>query len=62
MKLLLADKVSSDKVTALTFNESAVNDLTKYKVNEVLHIKNNKLFNYNPLTYAKVLESLISEL
>ena len=42
----------SQDVTALTFNESAVNELTKFKVNEVLHFNIDKFFNFCPLFYA----------
>ena len=61
LEALTCGQSLSQDVTALTFNESAVNDLTKYKVNEVLHLKSDKLFNYSPLFYAKAMENLISE-
>ena len=61
LEALACGQSLSQDVTALTFNESAVNELTKFKVNEVLHFKNDKLFNYSPLFYAKAMESLISE-
>ena len=51
----------SDDVTAITFKQEVVEELSKYKVNEVLHVNNEKLSYYNPLSYAKAMESLISE-
>ena len=51
----------TSNVSAVTFNESAANELTSYNLNEIIFAKNEKLNTYNPLYYAKALESLIDE-
>ncbi len=48
-------------VSAVTFHEGAANELTNYNLNEIIFAKNEKLNTYNPLYYAKALESLIDE-
>ena len=48
-------------VSAVTFHEGAANELTSYNLNEIIFAKNEKLNTYNPLYYAKALESLIDE-
>ena len=45
-------------VTAITFNENAANELTKYELDKIIFAKNKKLDTYNPLNYAKSLEQL----
>ena len=45
-------------VTAITFNENAANELTKYELDKIIFAKNQKLDTYNPLNYAKSLEQL----
>ena len=51
----------TSNVSAVTFHESAANELTSYNLNEIIFAKNEKLNTYNPLYYAKALESLIDE-
>ena len=58
--LKCAQGLTSD-VSAVTFNEDAANELTSYNLNEIIFAKNEKLNTYNPLYYAKALESLIDE-
>jgi len=45
-------------VTALTFNENASKELTKYQLDKIIFAKNEKLNSYSPLDYAKTLEQL----
>jgi len=56
--LRCAQTLSSD-VNAITFHEEAANQLSNYNLNEVIFAKNDKLNSYNPLCYAKALETLI---
>ena len=58
--LKCAQGLTSD-VSAVTFHEGAANELTSYNLNEIIFAKNEKLNTYNPLYYAKALESLIDE-
>ena len=51
----------TSNVSAVTFHEGAANELTSYNLNEIIFAKNEKLNTYNPLYYAKALESLIDE-
>jgi electron transfer flavoprotein alpha subunit len=45
-------------VTAVTFNEDAANNLSKYQLDKIIFAKNEKLNSYSPLHYAKTLEQL----
>lgn len=45
-------------VTAVTFNEDAANNLSKYQLDKIILAKNEKLNSYSPLHYAKTLEQL----
>ena len=51
----------TSNISAVTFHEGAANELTNYNLNEIIFAKNEKLNTYNPLYYAKALESLIDE-
>ena len=48
-------------VSAITFNEQAANELSKYELDKIIFAKNEKLNDYNPLNYAKALEQLNDE-
>ena len=49
----------SSEVTAVTFNESAANDLSSYNLNEIIFANSSHLENYNPLYFASAFEKII---
>ncbi len=51
----------TSNVNAITFHESATNELSNYNLNEIIFVKNDKLKNYSPLHYAKALQTLIDD-
>ena len=58
--LACAQNLSSD-VSAITFNEQAANELSKYNLTQIIFAKNDKLQSYHPLNYAKALEKIIDD-
>ena len=51
----------TNDVSAITFNEDAANELSNYKLKEVIFAKNVNLNDYNPLNYTTAFESLVDE-
>ena len=51
----------TSNVNAITFHEGAANELSNYNLNEIIFAKNENLNDYNPLHYAKALETLIDD-
>jgi electron transfer flavoprotein alpha subunit len=58
--LKCGQELTSD-VSAITFNEDAANELSNYKLKEVIFAKNVNLNDYNPLNYTTAFESLVDE-
>ncbi len=51
---------SGGNVSAVTFNSSIGEELTKYDLSEILVIENPQLENYNPLDYVKAMEDVVT--
>ena len=47
-------------VNACVFNESVANELTNYKLDNVMLLNDDKLTNYNPLVFANAMEQVIN--
>jgi electron transfer flavoprotein alpha subunit len=47
-------------VNVCVFNESVANELTNYKLDNVMLLNDDKLTNYNPLVFANAMEQVIS--
>jgi len=58
LEMLACAQTLNANVTALTFNENASKELTKYQLDKIIFAKNEKLNSYSPLDYAKTLEQL----
>jgi len=61
LEALKCAQTLSSNVNAITFHETAANELSNYNLNKIIFAKNNNLKNYNPLYYAKALEKLIDD-
>lgn len=61
LEALKCAQVMTSNVSAITFNENVANELSNFNLNEIIFVKNEKLNSYNPLNYAKALESLIDD-
>lgn len=46
-------------ITAITFDENAVDSISSYKIDRVLHVKSPLLQRYNPLAYVEAIEKII---
>ncbi len=61
LEALKCAQLMTSNVSAITFNEIAANELSNFNLNEIIFVKNEELNSYNPLNYAKALESLIDD-
>ena len=48
-------------IYALTFDEKAAEELSHYKLNEIILVKNSNLNDYNPLHYASTLNKVMTD-
>ena len=48
-------------IYALTFDEKAADELSHYKLNEIILVKNSNLNDYNPLHYASTLNKVMTD-
>ena len=60
LETLRCAQIISSEVTAVTFNESAANDLSSYNLNEIIFANSSHLENYNPLYFASAFEKIIN--
>ena len=59
LETLRCAQIISSEVTAVTFNESAANDLSSYNLNEIIFANSSHLENYNPLYFASAFEKIV---
>ena len=52
---------TNGELTLLTFNQSAINELQKFKANKILFVDNDKLTQSNPLHYTSAVKKIIDE-
>ena len=48
-------------ISAITFDEKAAEELSHYKLNEIILVKNSNLNDYNPLHYASTLNKVMTD-
>ena len=61
LEALSCAQALNHSVSALTFDKEAANELSKYKLNEVILIENSNLKKYNPLHYSLTLSKVIND-
>ena len=61
LEALACAKSLNYSITAITFDEKASQELSHYKLNEIIFVKNPNLADYNPLHYALTLSKIIAD-
>ena len=56
----IAEKTNGE-LTLLSFNQSAINELKKFKADKILFVDDAKLTQYNPLYYTSAIKQIMNE-